>query len=131
MREFDLSEVSQGFESVEMLMSWQDISSENSRMDAHVMGTIQETEKLKGPQMNIFYEFKCVSISVSDYLLTYKRLFSILDLPKSELLSNFPLLDLSKSKLLMHQARLARSSWLKSQAEKLSDRQERVLRLCG
>ncbi len=81
--------------------------------------------------MDLFYKFECVSISVSDYLLTYKRLFPILDLQKSELLSNFPLLGLSKSKFLVHQARIARSSWLKSQAGKLSDRQQRVLHLCG
>jgi len=67
--------------------------------------------------MDIFYKFKYISISISDYLLTYKRLFPILELPKS--------------KSLVHQARLARSSCSKNQPGKLSDRQQRVLHLCG
>ena len=38
---------------------------------------------------------------------------------------------LVKKEFFLHQARLARSSWLKSQAGKLSDRKQRVLHLCG
>ena len=49
--------------------------------------------------MDICFKFGCVSISVSDYLLTYKRLFPILDLPKIELLSNFLYLACQKGVL--------------------------------
>ena len=80
---------------------------------------------------HIFHQFEFVNISASNYILTYKRLFRILDLPKSELLFNFPLLGLSKNNFLVHRARLARSSWLKCQAGKLFGRQQRVLHLYG
>jgi hypothetical protein len=71
------------------------------------------------------------ALAISVLFIDIQEAFPVVDLPKSELLLNFPLLGLSKNKFLLHQARLARFSWLKSQAGKLSDRQQRVLHLCG